>query len=181
MISRSCGVRIEWYHIKIMSSLHHATHLKTSDFSLSFWSERIYISSGRTEQYWQTQAYFLALVEKYCFTQGPVFTPNCEISIQWNKLWNFESTNFVLYDGRARHSRGGTLFGLILKCIYPLGSLDVARPWRFHVFFVTQGNRCNALELFICSKGHPPFHLRPWQGRMISSLWSTVGKLHMWR
>ena len=24
------------------------------------------------------------------------------------------------------------------------------------MFFVTQGNRCNALELFICSKGHPP-------------------------
>ena len=22
-------------------------------------------------------------------------------------------------------------------------------------FYVTQGNRCNALELFICSKGHP--------------------------
>ena len=117
VISRSCGVRIEWYHIKIMSSLHHATHLKTSDFSLSFWSERIYISSGRTEQYWQTQAYFLALVEKYCFTQGPVFTPNCEISIQWNKLWNFEGTNFVLYDGRTRHSKGGTIIGLTLKCI----------------------------------------------------------------
>ena len=25
----------------------------------------------------------------------------------------------------------------------------------FMFFFVTQGNRCNALELFICSKGHP--------------------------
>ena len=70
VISRSCGVRIEWYHIKIMSSLHHATHLKTSDFSLSFWSERIYISSGRTEQYWQTQAYFLALVEKYALPRA---------------------------------------------------------------------------------------------------------------
>ena len=32
-------------------------------------------------------------------------------------------------------------------------------------------------------KGIHHFHLRPWQGRMISSLWSTatVGKLHMWR
>ena len=70
VISRSCGVRIEWYHIKIMSSLHHTTHLKTSDFSLSFWSERIYISSGRTEQYWQTQAYFLALVEKYALPRA---------------------------------------------------------------------------------------------------------------
>ena len=113
VISRSCGVRIEWYHIKIMSSLHHATHLKTSDFSLSFWSERIYISSGRTEQYWQTQACFLALVEKYCFIQGPVFTPNCEISIQWNKMWNFEGTNFVLYNERTRHSKGESLFGLL--------------------------------------------------------------------
>ena len=117
VISRSCGVRIEWYHIKIMSSLHHATHLKTSDFSLSFWSERIYISSGRTEQYWQTQAYFLALVEKYCFTQGPVFTPNCEISIQWNKLWNFEGTNFVLYEGRTRHRKGG--FQKLLSGFFP--------------------------------------------------------------
>ena len=62
----------------------------------------------------------------------------------------------MLYDGRTRHSKGGTIIGLTLKCIYLLGSLDVARPWRFHVFFVTQGNRCNALELFICSKGHPP-------------------------
>ena len=33
---------------------------------------------------------------------------------------------------------------------------DVARLWRFHVFPVTQGNRCNVLELFICFKGHPP-------------------------
>ena len=120
--NRSCDITIMWCQdrvisFKIMSSLHHATHLKTSDFSLSFWSECIYISSGRTEQYWQTQAYFLALVEKYCFTQGPVFTPNCEISIQWNKLWNFEGTNLVLYDGRTRHSKGGTIIGLTLKCI----------------------------------------------------------------
>ena len=77
---------------KIMSpSLQHATPFSrlTSDlFSLS--DSIISIIRGlETYQYWQTRVYCLVFAKKFCHNQGSVFTPNCENSIQWNKLCYF--------------------------------------------------------------------------------------------
>merc|ERR1712210_146761 len=59
------------------------TILKTSDFSLFLIrSYRLF----ETHQYWQTWVHCLVFAKTICQIQGSVFTPNCENSIQWNKL-----------------------------------------------------------------------------------------------
>ena len=49
----------------------------------------------------------------------------------------------------------GNHYLVYFKMYLPTRESRCRTPMEISCFFVTQGNRCNALELFICSKGHP--------------------------